>query len=156
MFLFFLAIWIIFNGQFTLEILLFGIGVSALLYAFLCSFMDFSIKKDLFILRKSIYFPAYVFLLIRDIIKANLDTIRRLFSAKYDVEPCVVTFHAPLKTKLGRVLLANAITLTPGTITARLEGDEFVVHCLDKDNAFGMADSDIAHLLIRMERGYGE
>ena len=154
MFLLFLGMWIIFNGNFTWEILFFGLGISALMFLFFCKFMDYSLRKDLFFVSRIIYVPAYIFYLLRDIVKANLDTIKRLFSSEYDIEPCVVTFHTTLKTRWARVLLANAITLTPGTITASLEGNEYKVHCLDRDNAFGMADSDIARLLARMEGGW--
>ena len=46
--------------------------------------------------------------------------------------PTLVTFQSGLKTDFGRFLLANSITLTPGTITVQVEGDTFTVHCLDK------------------------
>ena len=56
-----------------------------------------------------------------------------------------------LKTDTARVVLANSITLTPGTITVTLEGDEFVVHCLDKELADGIENSVFVALLRRME-----
>ena len=44
----------------------------------------------------------------------------------------LVTFRTDLKTEFGRFLLANSITLTPGTITVQVKGDRLTVHCLDK------------------------
>ena len=47
MYLVFLIIWIIFNEKFNLEILLFGLVISAVVFAFVCRFMDYSVKKEL-------------------------------------------------------------------------------------------------------------
>ena len=49
------------------------------------------------------------------------------------------------------MVLANSITLTPGTITVNLEGNEFYVHCLDKEFAEGMEQSIFVELLEKME-----
>ena len=49
------------------------------------------------------------------------------------------------------MVLANSITLTPGTITVGLEGQEFYVHCLDKELAEGMENSIFVELLEKME-----
>ena len=48
-------------------------------------------------------------------------------------------------------MLANSITLTPGTITVSVEGDKFLVHCLDKELAAGLEDSVFVELLEEME-----
>ena len=47
--------------------------------------------------------------------------------------------------------MANSITLTPGTITVAIEGNEFVVHCLDKSFAEGIEDSVFVKLLQKMD-----
>ena len=57
------------------------------------------------------------------------------------------TLHASWKEEL----LANSITLTPGTITVSVEDDRFCVHCLDKELAEGMEDSVFVKLLEEME-----
>lgn len=87
-----------------------------------------------------------------EIIKANADVVKFIFNDKEVVEPVIVTFQTNLKSELSRVILANSITLTPGTITISLEGDELVVHCLDKSLAEGMEDSIFVKLLEEIER----
>jgi multicomponent Na+:H+ antiporter subunit E len=67
------------------------------------------------------------------------------------VEPVVVEYRTRLKTGLGRVILANSITLTPGTITISLKGDKLVIHCLDQSMAEGMDDMIFEKLLEKME-----
>lgn len=152
MFLLFFLYWVIFNGQLTLEIGIIGLFVAGLLYAFLCKFMDFSPKKDLQILQYALFLFLYVLVLLWEILKANFATIRMIFTSRYEREPVLVTFHSHLKSPMMRVILANSITLTPGTITVSLEEDTFVVHALDKDFTEGIEDSVFVRMLKKMER----
>lgn len=151
MFILILLLWILFNGQVTLEIFLFGLVFATVFYAFLCKFFGFSIKKDISLLKKSGYVIEYLLVLFIEIVKANIVAGKLILSSREDVEPAIVKFKAPLKSERARVILANSITLTPGTITVRLQYDEFTVHCLDKSLAEGMNDSIFVKLLMRME-----
>lgn len=94
----------------------------------------------------------YIFVLIKEIIKANFAVIKMIMSSRYELEPVVVRFRTDLKTAPARILLANSITLTPGTITVSLEENEYVVHCLDKELAKGINNSLFVTLLKRLER----
>ena len=151
MYLIFLALWIIFNGKVTLEIVLFGLVIAAALDFFVIKFMDYRPQTTLKAIRLLPQMLLYFLGLLREIFKANIQTTKLLYSAKYEVEPLLVTFRPGLKTDTARVVLANSITLTPGTITVTLEGDEFVVHCLDKELADGIENSVFVALLRRME-----
>ena len=151
MYLIFLALWIIFNGKVTLEIVLFGLVIAAALDFFVIKFMDSRPQTTLRAIRLLPQMLLYFLVLLREIFKANIQTTKLLYSAKYEVEPLLVTFRPGLKTDTARVVLANSITLTPGTITVTLEGDEFVVHCLDKELADGIENSVFVALLRRME-----
>ena len=147
----FFILWVIFNGNLTLEICIFGVVISVTLFAFVCKFMDFSLKKEIHIYRKSFLFVRYVFLLIKEIVKANFGVTRMILSQREEIQPALVTFHSDLKTVTGRAFLANAITLTPGTITVSLEKDQYTVHCLDESLAEGMNDSEFAEYIKKME-----
>ncbi len=152
MYILFFLCWVIFNGQLTLEIGIIGIFVAALLYAFICKFMGWSPAKDIRGARYALFMIGYLFVLIWEILKANLDTMRMIFTSKYEREPVLVTFHTKIKSPVLRVLLANSITLTPGTITVSLEDDKYVVHALDKDFAEGIEDSVFVRMLEKAER----
>ena len=151
MLMLFFLLWVIYNGSFTLEICVFGIIISSALFAFCCKFMDHSMKKEILIYKKSFLFVRYVFLLIKEIVKANFVVIRMILSQKEEIQPKLVNFHSDLRTTTGKVFLANAITLTPGTITVTLEGDEYTVHCLDESLADGMNDSVFVDYIKKME-----
>ncbi|MCM1136354.1 MAG: Na+/H+ antiporter subunit E [Clostridium sp.] len=152
MYLIFFLIWIIFNGQFTLEIAAFGLAIAGAMYWFICRFLDYSPKTDLKLGKKLFQILHYVFVLIKEIIKANFAVIKMIASSRYEIEPAVVRFKTNLKTTPARIVLANSITLTPGTITVLLENDEYVVHCLDKSLAEGIDSSIFVRLLEKMER----
>lgn len=148
--LFFLA-WIIFNGRVTLEIVLFGIVISLAVFWFLCRFMDFSLRREWNFYRKLPRLLHYGYVLIKEIVSANLTVCRMILTRKETMEPVIVRVHANLKTETARVILANSITLTPGTITVSLTGQELLVHCLDKSLSEGMEDSVFVKLLQKME-----
>lgn len=152
MFLIFFLAWIIFNGNVTTEIVILGLIISAVVFAFFCKFMDYSIQKEKIFFKKFFAFIRYAFVLIKEIVKANLAVIHMILTTKEEMEPVLVKFHTDLKTETARVILANSITLTPGTITVSLEGNEYLVHCLDKSLAEGMEDSIFVKMLEKMEK----
>ena len=148
--LFFLA-WIIFNGNITLEILLFDVVISTAVFAFMCKFMDYSLKKELNLYKKAGHILAYIVLLIREIVKANITIIPKILTVEEEMDPVIVTFRTTLKSDFTRMLLANSITLTPGTITVSLDDDMYTVHCLDTSLAEGLEDSDFERALKKLE-----
>ena len=152
MYLIFFLIWVIFNGQFTPEIAVFGLIIAGLMYAFICKFMGYKPRADIIMAKKFFYLIQYVFILVKEIVKANFAVIRMITSSRYELEPAVVRFKTDLKSAPARIMLANSITLTPGTITVSLTGDEYVVHCLDKSLAEGINSSIFVTLLGRLER----
>lgn len=151
MYLVFLLLWILLNGQLTGEIVCFGIVIAGAMYAFFCKFMDYSIEKDILLLRKLPLILLYILVLFWEIIKANVSAIRLTLSYRNEIDPVIVQFQTGLKTDLANVVLANSITLTPGTITVSVEGNTFTVHCLDKSLAQGIETSVFVKLLEKME-----
>ncbi len=152
MYLLYFVVWIIFNGRITLEICLFGLVIAALMFAFTCRFMDYSIAKEKRLLRSVFKFIRYACVLVREIVKANFAVMHMILSEREELQPTLVSFHSDMKTVFGRTFLANAITLTPGTITVSLEGSDYVVHCLDEDLGEGIDRSVFVEMLKEMEQ----
>ena len=156
MFVLFFLIWVIFNGQLTVEIAAFGVVIAGVMYWFLCKFFDYSPRCDLFLCKKAPLLLQYILTLVWEIIKANLTVFRLIYTAEYELEPAVVHFKTNLSSAFARVLLANSITLTPGTITVALTDNEYTVHCLDKELAEGISSSVFVKLLTKIEEGLNE
>lgn len=152
MLLIFFILWVIFCGQLTPEICIFGLIISLLLFAFTCKFMDYSIQKEWHNIRKFGILLRYIFVLIREVIKANLGTVHLILTQEEEIQPVLVSFHSDLKNPVTQTLLANAITLTPGTITVTLENGDYTVHCLDESLAEGLDQSVFTELVQDMEQ----
>ena len=152
MFLLYFLLWVIFNGQFTLEIAVFGVIIAAALFAFTCKFTDYSIAKELYVVRNVFRLIRHAVVLVIEIVKANFAVIHLILTEKEEPEPALVTFKADLRTSMGRSSLANAITLTPGTITVLLENNVYTVHCLDESFAEGIDHSVFVDMLEEFEK----
>ena len=152
MLLLFFLVWIIFNGAITTEICIFGVVVAFLMFGFVCKFMDYSWRKEKLLIQRSGYFLLYLGNLLIEIVRANVSVCHFVLSDRDEIHPVMVSFHTTLKSSLARVILTNSITLTPGTITVSLQGDEVIVHCLDRSLAEGMEVSSLVKMLEHMER----
>lgn len=81
--------------------------------------------------------------LLWQIVKANIDVTRRVLSPSAGVTPTMTEFVATQRTDLGRVVLANSITLTPGTITVDVAEDgRTLVHSLTREGIESLGEMD--------------
>ena len=96
-------------------------------------------------------YALYLLLLLKEIILANISVARIVMSPKINVSPCIVRLKTRLKSSLHRAILANSITLTPGTLTLQLNDDELVVHCLMKEYIPDLVNSKFEKLLLKIE-----
>lgn len=87
-----------------------------------------------------------------EICKANLDVARRILSPSMPISPTWFQVRASQKTVLGRVVYANGITLTPGTVTIDVRGDRFEVHALSAETA---EDLQTGRMDARVSRAEG-
>lgn len=143
--------WVVLNGRITAEIALFGLAIAAALYVFLWKWLDYKPRYDLVLLKSLPLAAEYLVVLLREVALAALTMAGFIFDRRDLPEPVIVRFRAPLRTGLAQVLLANSISLTPGTITLRLSGGEFQVHCYDRSMAEGLDRSVFVRLLQRWE-----
>lgn len=151
MFLLFFTVWLILNGTVTVEICLLGLVISAALFYFSCRYMGYSLKKEVLIFRLIPLCVRYFWVLVKEIVKANVCVLKIILSPELQPEPAFVYFDTKLRTGMAKMVLANSITLTPGTITVSVEGGRYLVHCLDRELAEGMEASVFVKLLMEME-----
>lgn len=143
-------LWVVFNGKLNWEIAAFGAVLAGVVYAFCCAFLGYSPKKELAAVKKLPAMARYLLLLIREIIKSNHALIRIVYSRQIDVKPQLVTFKTPLSGGLKSVL-ADCITVTPGTISVHSADDTLTVHCLDKQFAEGIENLEFQQQLLQMK-----
>jgi len=78
--------------------------------------------------RKLIAAIGYVLYLLGQMVKANIDVFFRIFRPVIPLKPGIVKVNLSLKSERAKVIVANSITLTPGTITIDIVGDHIFVH----------------------------
>ncbi len=142
----YLALWIILNGRVTPEILIFGVIFSAGAAALTERLGGRRLKDEKQFFIRLPFLLRYFAVLFLEIIKAACAVIGLTWSGKKP-EPALVEFHSGLRGNWRNVLLAESITLTPGTYTVFQEGDYFVVHSLCPAYAQGIEDSVFVKLL---------
>ncbi|MFW5729303.1 MAG: Na+/H+ antiporter subunit E [Spirochaetota bacterium] len=81
--------------------------------------------------RSVLFAIAYVFVFLGELIRANVDVAFRVLSPQLPIRPGIVRVRTKLTSRLGRLMLANSITLTPGTITVETEGENLYVHWIN-------------------------
>jgi len=124
-----LLVYLLLAG-FTVDEVILGSIVSAILSIILANYLDlkidwkFPIKLLKFLV---IYIPVFIWKLIL----ANLDVARRVLSIKIPLNPGIVKVKTDLKSDFGKLTLANSITLTPGTLSIDIEDDYIYIHTID-------------------------
>ena len=143
--------WVLLNGKWTTEIAIVGVIVCAALYAFMCAFMDYSPKKEWQIGKRIFRIIGYFFYLVGEIFKSAWGTMVLIWSPEKEIEPRVTSFRTHLRTDAGKVVLANSITMTPGTITVDVQDDLFLIHCLDESFDVGQEGFEMEDRILRIE-----
>lgn len=154
MFFLLFAFWIILNGRWTTEVAIVGAVVSALIYLFICKFMDYSPKKEWACARRLPKAVCYGVYLIGEVFMSAWQTIQLIWSPKVMIQPEVTSFRTALRTDAGKVTLANSITLTPGTVTVDIRDNLVLVHCLDESMGEGLEGSEMEKRIINLEGGH--
>ncbi|MDX1513569.1 MAG: Na+/H+ antiporter subunit E [Gammaproteobacteria bacterium] len=146
-----LGLWLLLSGYFIPLIL--GLGaVSCLLVWWLSKRMD---ESDAFGHNGDLRFFAslrYLAWLTVEVVKSNFDVARRVLSPELPISPTIVWVPASQSTDLGRVIYANSITLTPGTISINLENDEIEVHALTREGAEALVGGEMDRRVCGIER----
>jgi multicomponent Na+:H+ antiporter subunit E len=74
---------------------------------------------------------AYVIVLFKEIIMANIDVAYRVIHPKMPIKPGIVIIKTQLKQDIAKMILANSITLTPGTFTLDILDDKLLIHWIN-------------------------
>ena len=120
--------WLTLSGYF--KPMLLGLGAISIVFViWLCQRMkilDEETAPYLSIVPALLYFRW----LFKEIIKANLQVIKAVLRPDMEVTPVMIRVPAPQDTDIGKTVFANSITLTPGTVSVDVEGNEIIVHAL--------------------------
>jgi len=123
--------------------LLIGLGIASSLLSVYLSHRMKLIDHESYPFHLSLRLFSYYAYLGKEIVLANINVIKSILRPSR-VKPKVFTLPVPQQTILGKVIYANSITLTPGTVTVDLKGDELRIHALDADAAADLETGEMA------------
>jgi multicomponent Na+:H+ antiporter subunit E len=92
-------------------------------------------------------FVRYGLWLVRSIVVANLDVARRILSPSMPIRPRLMVFRTGLESEVAQVMVANTITLTPGTVTMDLQNGTFLVHALHPETADAVVSGEVRNVV---------
>jgi len=124
-----LLIYLLLAG-FLIEEVILGSVLSAVLTVILSKYLDYSVDIT-FPVKLLKFVFLYIPVFIWKLILANVDVARRVLSPKIPLNPGIVKVKTDLKGDLGKLALANSITLTPGTLSIDVDDDHIYVHTVD-------------------------
>ncbi len=143
--------WISLSETLDFQVLTIGLIIYGLVYIYdKEKTLYFTGKRFANIVRIK-YMIKYLLLLLKEIVIANFQVARIVLSKDLKISPKTVIFKTSLKNDLTKTILANSITLTPGTITVKVFEDKFIVHCLLEDYKKNIVDSGFEKILLKIE-----
>ncbi len=141
--------WLINSGHYT-PLILFFMVVSVIFVAVLCRMTDI-VDSESQPLHLIFTIPGYWIWLIKEVVVANIAVARCVWQGASSISPTVFPVKANQKTDIGKVIYANSITLTPGTVSIDLEGDEITVHALTRESAADLKSGEMDRRVCRVE-----
>lgn len=89
--------------------------------------------------------------LLKEIIKANIDVCLRILHPRLPISPRVIKLNSSQKYDVSRVIYANSITLTPGTVSLSVDGDVIEVHALTAGSAAALQSGEMDRRITCLE-----
>lgn len=124
------AIWLVANASLSPPVIGSGLLVATLivlpLSAFSHAYADIRMTP-----RALLHYFLYLGVFLWELVKANFNVLRIVFTPRIDIHPGIVEIKTRLKSPTGRLVLANSITLTPGTLVVDIVDDSLFVHWID-------------------------
>ncbi len=122
-----LIFWLLLTFEFTIPNLIVG-AVSSIICALFFGRIFVTNVYKLLQPRRYFWFIIYLFVFIWECLKANIDVAYRVLHPAMPIRPGIVKVKTTLKSDMAKMLLANSITMTPGTISVDIIDDNLYIH----------------------------
>lgn len=126
--------WLVNSGMFKTLLLVFG-AVSVIIVVAVSRQMTRRDGEEFPLILPSAQLPGYLIWMLGQIVRSNLDVASRVWRGRASISPVVIRVKASQTSDVGKVLYANSITMTPGTVTLRVDDDVLEVHALTREGA---------------------
>jgi len=143
--------WLILIPSYTIENIIAGLLTCLGALWFSSELLIEEEQASIYTKKGIILFFRYVYRLTIEIVKANIDVAKIVLSKKMDIQPHFFKVPLHIHKDLNKVIYANAITLTPGTLSVDIEDDYILVHALTNAAASGIEGSILEKGIIELE-----
>lgn len=143
------AFWLLNSGHYTPLMLSLG-AISIALVLYIAHRMDV-VDHESQPLHLTLKLPRYHIWLGKEIILANISVVKHIWLGNETISPILTTIKASQKTDIGKVIYANSITLTPGTIAVDLVDDQIMIHALLRENIEALEAGEMDLRVSRLE-----
>ena len=149
LFVMLIIVWLLWSGHYSVLFIIFG--------AFSClAVLAITLKmkiadpegQPMHLLGGAIFYWPWI---LWEIFKANIGVTRIILNPKLPISPTLIEVKASQKSALGKVIYANSITLTPGTVSVDVSGDTIIVHALSLENAEELLTGEMDRRVTKME-----
>ncbi|MFK7897093.1 MAG: Na+/H+ antiporter subunit E [Myxococcota bacterium] len=144
-----MIVWLLFSGHYTATLITYGALSCATVVALVwhLGILDQEALPTHFGIRPFLYIPW----LLKEVVVSNLSVAKVILDPKLPIHPRMLRIEASQKTDVGRVIYANSITLTPGTVTLDVRGEKMLVHALTRDSAEGLLSGEMDRRVTQLE-----
>ena len=136
------ALWLGLSGQ--INALMVSLGLASTIAIVAITHRMDSIDHETYPAHMNLLLLRFWLFLAREVVIANIDVIKRIFKPGKNISPQLFELPLTLKTDLSRVIYANAITMTPGTVSANLDKKTVTVHTLSIEAAEDLSSGRMA------------
>jgi len=147
--LFLAAFWLLISDYNTILIL--SLGVASIAFVLYIAHRMDVVDHESQPLHLTIKLPGFYAWLIKEIVYANILVVKHIWLGNKTISPTLATIKANQKTDIGKVIYANSITLTPGTVSVALEGDKIVVHALLQESIKDLETGEMDRRVTQLE-----
>jgi multicomponent Na+:H+ antiporter subunit E len=147
------ASWLLWSGHFHSPFLL-ALGALSVAFSIYLTMRMGIVDEEGAIVHLGLRpFTSYAPWLIKEIVVSNIEVTQIIIDPEMPIRRNLVEVTASQKTALGRVILANSITLTPGTVSVNVEGDRIIVHALSFEGGEEDLSGEMDERVCRLEMG---
>ncbi len=144
-----IGVWLVWSGHFEARLL--GLGALSCGLVVWISWRMQIVDDEGQPLSLTTRLPGYIVWLTLEVIKANIDVARRVLSPKMPISPTLARLPVPQRTNLCKVIYADSITLTPGTVSIELDEESVLVHGLSRDGVADLKTGVMAKRVCKLE-----
>ena len=140
--------WLLLSGHYSFLLLALG-AMSVIMVIYLLHRMD-KVDREPITLRPGLRFFYYIGWLLWKVVLSNIDVARRIWDPSLPIQPIWEKLETKVNKPLEKMLYANSITLTPGTLTTDVEDDYFMIHSLTPEGIDDLRQGEMQRRIMNI------